>query len=39
MGKDNADFEYLNFSKEFDTVSQYYLQVKMKNLDISKQDS
>ena len=31
-----ADIVYLDFSKAFDTVSHYHLQVKMKNLDISE---
>ena len=37
MEWNKADFIYFDFSKIFDTVSHYYLQVKMKNLDISQQ--
>ena len=34
---DNADIIiYLDFNKAFDTVSHYHLQVKIKNLGISK---
>ena len=36
MEGDNASIIYLDFSKAFDTVSHYRLQVKMKNLSISK---
>ena len=36
MGDDNADIIFLDFSKEFDTVSQYHLQVSVKSLDISE---